>query len=120
VKDIVIIILGAACLLVSVLFMPVSEVGFGFDPKDLTTDSILAGPIKAMVDGPAGQAARPLGDWAKEHLAKHVDADDLKATLIGDYSYALVMGGAMVAAAIAIMLIGREEAEEKLVLPSKK
>ena len=45
---------------------------------------------------------------------------NMKATLVGDYSYALVMGGAMVAAALAIMLIGKEEAEEKLILPVKK
>jgi hypothetical protein len=38
----------------------------------------------------------------------------------GDYAYSLVMGLAMVAAAIGIAAIGREEAEEKTVLPVKK
>jgi hypothetical protein len=39
---------------------------------------------------------------------------------LGDYAYSLVMGVAMIAAAIGIAAIGREEAEEKTVLPVKK
>lgn len=39
---------------------------------------------------------------------------------LGDYAYSLVMGVAMIGAAIGIAAIGREEAEEKTVLPVKK
>jgi hypothetical protein len=39
---------------------------------------------------------------------------------LGDYAYSLVMGLAMIGAAIGIAAIGREEAEEKTVLPVKK
>ncbi len=39
---------------------------------------------------------------------------------LGDYAYALVVGVAMTASAIGIAAIGREEAEEKTVIPVKK
>jgi hypothetical protein len=39
---------------------------------------------------------------------------------LGDYAYSLVIGLAMIAAAIGIAAVGREEAEEKTVLPVKK
>ncbi len=38
----------------------------------------------------------------------------------GDYAYALVMGLAMIASAVGIAAIGREDGEEKTVLPVKK
>ena len=38
----------------------------------------------------------------------------------GDYAYSLLMAMALVAAAIGITAIGREDAEEKTVLPVKK
>lgn len=38
----------------------------------------------------------------------------------GDYAYGLVAGVAMIASAIGIAAIGREEAEEKTVIPVKK
>ncbi len=38
----------------------------------------------------------------------------------GDYVYAVLLGGAMTAAAIGIAAIGREDAEEKTVVPEKK
>ena len=41
-------------------------------------------------------------------------------TRFGDYAYALVMGLAMIGAAIGIGAIGREESEEKTILPVKK
>lgn len=39
---------------------------------------------------------------------------------LGDYAYSLVMGIAMIGAAVGIAAIGREDAEEKTVLPVKK
>ncbi len=39
---------------------------------------------------------------------------------LGDYAYSLVIGVAMIGAAVGIAAIGREEAEEKTVLPVKK
>lgn len=38
----------------------------------------------------------------------------------GDYVYAVLLGSAMTAAAIGIAAIGREDAEEKTVIPEKK
>lgn len=38
----------------------------------------------------------------------------------GDYAYSLVMAVAMIGAAIGIAAVGREDGEEKLVLPVKK
>jgi hypothetical protein len=108
-KFIVIPILAVAALLVSVILMPWSELNFTGDfPTWL-----------AWAMGPLGVAAFfhsiPWGDQLKDFLL----AQGAK-THFGDYAYALFMGLAMVAAAIAIVIVGREEAEEKTVLPVKK
>jgi hypothetical protein len=108
-KFVGIAILAAACFIVSVIFMPWSELNFTGDfPTWL-----------AWVMGPLGVASffhsLPWGDSLKEFLS----AQGAK-THFGDYAYALFMGVAMAVAAIAIVLVGREEAEEKTVLPIKK
>jgi hypothetical protein len=38
----------------------------------------------------------------------------------GDYAYVLMMAIAMVLAAVAIIIVGRDDAEEKTLLPTKK
>ena len=53
-------------------------------------------------------------EWT-EHLKK-AGAE----SRFGDYAYALVMGLAMIASAVGIAAIGREDGEEKTVLPVKK
>jgi hypothetical protein len=75
---------------------------------------------------------KPLGDWAQKSIsdglaaASRVDKDDQNAKgqinpfLVGDYAYAMVMGLAMILASLAIMFVGKEDAEEKLILPAKK
>jgi hypothetical protein len=108
-KIIVITILAAACLLVSLILMPWSELNFsGNFPNWL-----------AWAMDPLGVASFfqsiPMGDPLKEFLS----AQGAKANF-GDYAYVMFMGLAMVAAAIAIVIVGREEAEEKTVLPLKK
>ncbi len=59
-----------------------------------------------------------VANWATEwtDYLKKMGAE----SRFGDYAYSLVMAIAMVAAAIGIAAVGREEAEEKLVLPVKK
>jgi len=108
-KFIVITILAAACLLVSLILMPWSELNFsGNFPTWL-----------AWAMDPLGVASffQSL-PWAGP-LKEFLTAQGAKANY-GDYAYALFMGLAMVAAAIAIVIVGREEAEEKTVLPVKK
>lgn len=53
-------------------------------------------------------------EWT-EHLKKGGAESNF-----GDYAYAFVMGLAMIAAAIGIAAIGREDGEEKTIIPVKK
>jgi hypothetical protein len=108
-KVISIVILAAACFLVSIIFMPWSELNFtGNFPTWL-----------AWATGPLGVTAFfhsiPGGDSLTDFLKTQGAQKNF-----GDYAYVLFMGLAMVASAIAIVIIGREDAEEKTVLPVKK
>lgn len=54
-----------------------------------------------------------------EELTKELKARGAESSY-GDYVYAVLLGGAMTAAAIGIAAIGREDAEEKTIVPEKK
>jgi len=108
-KFIVISILATACFLVSVILMPWSELNFsGNFPNWI-----------AWATGPLGVAgffhSIPWGDSLTEYLKTQGAQKNF-----GDYAYALFMGMAMVASAIAIVIVGREDAEEKTIIPVKK
>jgi hypothetical protein len=129
VKGIVIGILAIACLVLSVVFQPWAEMGFGVDPNELANDSLLAAPIHSLANWYqqfSGQAATlqgeikgKLDEEAKETGATP-DPDWGKSAIAGNYTYVYVMAFAMFASAIAIIVIGREDAEEKTVIPIKK
>lgn len=104
---------GIACLLVT-LNMPWAELGMNASvehwPEWLRWLHINAGlplPDYANMNGYATE-------WT-EYLKK-AGAENR----FGDYAYSLLIGIAMVAAAIGMTAIGREDGEEKLVLPVKK
>lgn len=130
-KGIVICILAAFTVVVSVIFQPWAELGFCLDPKDITTVSLLAGPLHWLSDQYSafglkdlglklqGQTVDDLTEEAKQNGVKP-DPDWKNPVLSGDYAYVYFMSFSLVAAAIAIILIGREDAEEKTVLPVKK
>jgi hypothetical protein len=109
IKDSVIFILALLCFGVSIIMLPWSELGFnGQFP-----------PWLACVLDPIGVAKMfgsiPYGHALQEFLTKQGARDNF-----GDYAYALFMFAALIMAAVAIVLIGREDAEEKTILPLKK
>ncbi len=107
--DILVWIFAFLCFSVSIVLLPWSELGFnGHFP-----------PWLAWAFDPIGLAAffnSIPGATAIEDLLKQQGAKDN----FGNYAYALFMFAALILGAIAIVLIGREDAEEKTILPLKK
>jgi hypothetical protein len=130
VKGIVIGVLAIACLVMSVIFQPWAEMGFGVDPNVIASDSLLGPPLHALANWyqqQFGGAAAQLQSQIKGKLDEQAqangakpDPDWSKSVIAGDYTYITVMAFAMFASAVAIIVIGREDAEEKTVLPVKK
>ncbi len=119
-KLVLVAIIGVAVVTVSLMLMPWAESGFGFDKAALPAWS------QPIFDKPPFSNFLPFGDWAQRSLSEKVDDLDrsrkeyMNPLLAGDYTYALVMGVAMILASIAIMFVGKEDAEEKLIIPVKK
>ena len=111
-KDILIILLAGLCLIVSLIMQPWAELGFKGDfPAWL---SWLTGPLGLnhfFNELGSTQFAKDIQEFLTKQGAQ---------TNFGDYAYSLFLFTALIVAAIAIILIGREEAEEKLLLPAKK
>ena len=90
--------------------MPWAELGFStqFPPW-------LQGFVNSIGIPDIYEHFKPLADSISNAL-KNAGAE----ANFGDYAYVAIMAIAMIAAAIAIVLIGKEEAEEKTMLPQKK
>lgn len=102
--------IAAAVFVVSIVFMPWSELGFtGNFPAWLDWLMQPLGVVKQFND------MLPIGDHLKEFLQKAGATKNF-----GDYAYSLFIGFALTLAAIAIILVGKEDAEEKTILPIKK
>ncbi|MBS2003525.1 MAG: hypothetical protein U0103_07820 [Candidatus Obscuribacterales bacterium] len=119
-KLVVVALIGVAVVGVSLMLMPWAESGFGFDKPALPAWS------QPIFDSPPFTGLKPLGDWAQQRLSGKVDKDDESAKGVinpiaaGNYTYAMAMGVAMILAAFAIMFVGKDDAEEKLIIPVKK
>jgi hypothetical protein len=101
--------MALAVLVLSVVFLVWSELGLnGNFPPWLAWALNPLGISKIYSDLP----------WAKP-LQDYLIAQGARSNF-GDYAYCLFMGLAITIAAIAIVMIGREDAEEKTVLPVKK
>jgi hypothetical protein len=132
VKGIVIVILMVVVAGISLIFQPWSELGFCLDPNDITKASMLGPHLKTLANTYDAMGMKDLGqklqdqtitglnEEAKENGLKQPDPDWKNPVLSGDYAYVYFMSFSLLLAAIAIMLIGREDAEEKLILPVKK
>lgn len=109
-KGLLILVLGAVVVAASVLMLW-SELNFtGSFPEWIAW---LAGPLG--VSNLFNDLSKSLGTQLTDFLkAKGAEGS------VGDYGYMLFMFGALCLAAVAIMIIGKEDAEEKTVLPSKK
>ena len=117
-----IILLAFAAVIVSVsVLMAWSELGFtGTLPDWLTDLTTRLGLYKPISDFFNSLTPGMGGDLTK-FLQEKGDSVNPKSTAsLGDYGYILFMGLALTVAGIGIMVIGKEDAEEKTVLPVKK
>jgi hypothetical protein len=111
-KDIVIVVFALLCLTVSAVLQPWAELGFsGNFPAWLYGVAQQTGGVELFNELGNGTLAKNIQEYLTSQGAK---------TNLGDYAYALFMFVALIVAAVAIVLIGREDAEEKTVLPVKK
>lgn len=119
-KLVVVALIGAMVVGVSLMLMPWAESGFGFDKPALPAWS------QPIFENPPFTSLKPLGDWAQHKLSGQVDKDDESAKgeinpiAAGNYTYAMAMGVAMLLASLAIIFVGKDDAEEKLIIPVKK
>jgi hypothetical protein len=112
VKDISIIVLAVLCVVVSLLMQPWAELGFtGNFPAWLAWAAKPIGLEHFFTE--LGNA--PFAKAIQEFLSKQGAQANF-----GDYAYSLFLFAALMVAAVAIVLIGREDAEEKTLLPVKK
>ena len=111
-KDVLIIALAATCLIVSLLLQPWAELGFKGDfPAWISWLTGWIGLDKLF---------NALGDTGLAKSIQEYLSQQGARTNLGDYAYSLFLFVALIVASIAIILIGREESEEKLLLPVKK
>jgi len=111
-KDILIVLLALTCLGVSLVMQPWAELGFtGNFPAWLAWAMDPLGVAKWFTQLGDTKLAKDIYNFLIAHQAPGH---------FGDYAYALFLFAAMIVAAVAIVLIGREDAEEKTILPVKK
>jgi hypothetical protein len=119
-KGIIILAFAGAVVAVSVL-MAWSELGFAGTLPDWLTDLTTRLGVHGMISGFFNSLTPGLGKDLAEYLTgKGVSVNPKSTASLGDYGYILFMGLALTVAGIGIMIIGREDAEEKTVLPVKK
>jgi hypothetical protein len=98
-----------------------SELGFAGTLPDWLTDLTTRIGLHGMISGFFNSLTPTLGtDLTKYLQDKGVSVNPKSTASLGDYGYILFMGVALVVAGIGIMIIGKEDAEEKTVLPVKK
>jgi hypothetical protein len=106
--DFLLVVISVACLGCAVVLMPWSELNFGADPHQLTTWG------KALCEMPPMNGLSNLA----QQVTTYLKANGAESNF-GDYMYALVIFGILTLLGLVFMAVGREEAEEKTVLPVK-
>lgn len=119
-KGIILLAFAGAVVAVSVL-MAWSELGFSGTLPDWLTDLTSRIGLHGLISESFNNLKPGLGgDLTKFLEGKGVSVNPKSTASLGDYGYILFMGIALVIAGIAIMIIGKEDAEEKTVIPVKK
>ncbi len=119
-KGIILLAFAGAVVAVSVL-MAWSELGFTGATPDWLTDLTSRIGLHGTIAGFFNSLTPTLGKELTDYLTgKGVSVNPKSTASLGDYGYILFMGVALTIGGIAIMIIGREDAEEKTVLPVKK
>jgi hypothetical protein len=109
--DFLLIIVSAICLGCAAVLMPWSELDMGLaKPAQVTSWG------QALLDLPPMSELKNSGEKIQDFLVKHGAEPDSN---LGDYTYALVIFGILTVLGVVFIVVGREEAEEKTVLPVK-
>ena len=108
-KSVFVGVVACFCLYAALVLMPWSELNFGFDLNSIP------GWSHGLVEGPLMKPLADIGHQAQDYLkARGAESQ------FGDYMYALVIFAILTLLGLCFMVVGREEAEEKLYLPVKK
>jgi hypothetical protein len=119
-KGIILLAFAGAVVAVSVL-MAWSELGFSGTLPDWLSDLTSRIGLHGLISESFNNLKPGMGaDLTKFLESKGVSVNPKSTASLGDYGYILFMGIALVIAGIAIMIIGKEDAEEKTVIPVKK
>lgn len=119
-KGIILLAFAGAVVAVSVL-MAWSELGFSGTLPDWLSDLTSRIGLHGLISESFNNLKPGMGaDLTKFLEGKGVSVNPKSTASLGDYGYILFMGIALVIAGIAIMIIGKEDAEEKTVIPVKK
>jgi hypothetical protein len=116
---ILIAIFGVGCLALT-LFMPFTESGLIIAPEPNSVQAkqfAKCMPVDFLAQVPGLAGLKDIGDSVAKMPAFAEMNKDPNAPY---YLYAVFLGVAMMLASVAINVIGREDAEEKTVLPVKK
>jgi NADH:ubiquinone oxidoreductase subunit 6 (subunit J) len=122
IKAVLIAVIAVVVFIGSVVFMPWAELGFGLDKKEVP------GWATGIVASPLYQSLQSTGQDSYDKLNKAITKTDaqqngtatMTALIAGNYTYAFAMAILLILASVGIMLIGREDSEEKTILPVKK
>lgn len=119
-KGIILLAFAGVVLAVSGL-MAWSELGFAGTLPDWLNDLLSRIGLSKLVSDQFNGLTPSLGNDLLNFLkGKGVSVNPKSTASLGDYGYILFMGVALIVAGIGIMVIGREDAEEKTVIPVKK
>jgi hypothetical protein len=108
-KSIFVIAVAGICLYVALVMMPWSELQFGFIAKQVP------GWADPLVNSPVMKSLTDLGHGVVDYLTKQGTTSQY-----GDYMYGFCIFIILTLIGLAYIVVGREEAEEKLILPIKK
>lgn len=108
-KSIFVIAVACVCLYAALVLMPWSELQMGLDMNGIPDWS------KPIVESPLMKPLSDIGQQAMAYLKKGGAESHF-----GDYMYGLVMFVILTLIGLCYMVVGREEAEEKMYLPIKK
>ncbi len=119
-KGIILLAFAGAVVGISIL-MAWSELGFAGNLPDWLADLTTRIGLHDAISGFFNSLTPGMGNDLLTYLkGKGVTVNEKSTASLGDYGYILFMGLALTVAGIGIMIIGREDAEEKTVLPVKK
>jgi hypothetical protein len=108
-KSIFVAAVAGICLYIALVLMPWSELQFGLIAKQIP------GWAEPLVNSPLMKPLAGSGKDIVEFLTKQG-----AAAQFGDYMYGFCIFIILTLIGLAYIVVGREEAEEKLILPVKK